>query len=160
MRFRKIVENILEEAEKKKKDKEYKSKKIFDKDSGYNISLDEEYYYDLIKKKWPDTERSQTFDDFRNPVKYVIGDYDIVWVKNYDDFCKYINENGLADIICFDHDLGEEKAGYDCAKFVVNYCQKQNLDIPDYDIQSSNNVGKDNIRSLLNNWHKVFKESN
>lgn len=67
MRFRKIVENILEEAEKKKKDKEYKSKKIFDKDSGYNVSLDEEYYYDLIKKKWPDAERSQTFDDFRNP---------------------------------------------------------------------------------------------
>ena len=99
-------------------------------------------------------------DDFRNPVKYVIGDYDIVWVKNYDDFCKYINENGLPDIICFDHDLGEEKSGYDCAKFVVNYCQKQNLDIPDYDIQSYNNVGKDNIRSLLNNWHKVFKESN
>ena len=99
-------------------------------------------------------------DDFRNPVKYVIGDYDIVWVKNYDDFCKYINENGLPDIICFDHDLGEEKSGYDCAKFVVNYCQKHNLDIPDYDIQSSNSVGKDNIRSLLNNWHKVFKESN
>ena len=99
-------------------------------------------------------------DDFRNPVKYVIGDYDIVWVKNYDDFCKYINENGLPDIICFDHDLGEEKSGHDCAKFVINYCQKHNLDIPDYDIQSSNNVGKDNIRSLLNNWHKVFKESN
>jgi len=67
MRFREIVESILEEAEKKKKDSEYKSKKIFDKDSGYNVSLDEEYYYDLVKKKWPDAERSQTFDDFRNP---------------------------------------------------------------------------------------------
>ena len=55
MRFRKIVENILEEAEKKKKDKEYKSKKIFDKDSGYNVSLDEEYIYDKLKKKWPAT---------------------------------------------------------------------------------------------------------
>lgn len=46
---------------------EYKSKKIFDKDSGYNISIDEDYYYDLLKKKWPDVERSKTFDDFRNP---------------------------------------------------------------------------------------------
>ena len=29
-------------------------------------------------------------------------------------------------------------------------------DIPEYDIQSSNVVGKDNIRSLMNNWHRVF----
>ena len=95
-------------------------------------------------------------DDFRNPVDYVEGDYDISWVKNYDQFCTFINENGLPDIICFDHDLGEEKSGYDCAKFVVNYCQEHNLDTPSYDIQSSNIVGKGNIRSLMNNWHRVF----
>ena len=99
-------------------------------------------------------------DDFRNPVEYIIGDYDIIWVKNYEDFCKYINEKGIPEIICFDHDLGEEKSGYDCAKFVVNYCQKHKLDIPTYDIQSSNTVGKDNIRSLMNNWHRIYKESN
>lgn len=98
-------------------------------------------------------------DDFRNPVDYVVGDYDINWVKNYEQFCTFINENGLPDIICFDHDLGEEKSGYDCAKFVVNYCQEHNLDTPSYDIQSSNIVGKDNIRSLMNTWHRVFKET-
>lgn len=54
---------------------------------------------------------------------------------------------------------GEEKSGYDCAKFVVKYCQEHNLDTPSYDIQSSNIVGKDNIRSLMNNWHRVFKET-
>ena len=52
-------------------------------------------------------------DDFRNPVDYVVGDYDISWVKKYEQFCTFINENGLPDIICFDHDLGEEKSGYD-----------------------------------------------
>ena len=40
--FRTIVENILREGDKK----------IFDKDSGYNVSEDENVYYDLIKKKW------------------------------------------------------------------------------------------------------------
>ena len=95
-------------------------------------------------------------DDFRNPSDYVQGEYDISWVKNYEAFCSFINANGLPDIICFDHDLGEEKSGYDCAKFVVNYCQILNLDIPEFDIQSSNIVGKDNIRNLLNNWHRVF----
>lgn len=98
-------------------------------------------------------------DDFRNPVDYVQGKYEISWVKNYDEFCSFINANGLPDIICFDHDLGEEKSGYDCAKFVVNYCQGHNIDIPEFDIQSSNTVGKDNIRSLLNNWHRVFMNS-
>src|SRR5574344_209358 len=97
-------------------------------------------------------------DDFRNPAEYINGDYDIIWVKNYDDFCSYITQNGLPEIVCFDHDLGEEKTGYDCAKFVVKYCQEHNLDIPVYDIQSSNCVGKDNIRRLMNNWHRVFKE--
>lgn len=104
----------------------------------------------LMKKK--------TFmvDDFRNPANCVQGEYDISWVKNYEEFCSFININGLPDIICFDHDLGEEKSGYDCAKFVVNYCQIHNLDIPEFDIQSSNIVGKDNIRNLLNNWHHIF----
>lgn len=95
-------------------------------------------------------------DDFRNPKDYLNGDYDIVWVKDYEEFCHHIDNNGLPDIICFDHDLGYEKSGYDCAKYPVHYCQQNNLDIPQYDIQSSNVVGKDNIRSLLENWHRVF----
>ena len=84
-------------------------------------------------------------------------EYDITWVKNYEDFCSYINANGLPDIICFDHDLGEEKSGYDCAKFVVTYCQVHQLDIPEFEIQSSNVVGKENIRGVLNGWHRVFE---
>lgn len=86
----------------------------------------------------------------------VCAEYDITWVKNYEEFCKYINANGLPDIICFDHDLGEEKSGYDCAKFVVTYCQAHQLDIPEFEIQSSNVVGKENIRGVLNAWHRVF----
>ena len=95
-------------------------------------------------------------DDFRNPADYIKGDYTVSWVKNYQDFCKYLNENGLPDCICFDHDLGEEKSGYDCAKYLVNNCQERNSDIPKFDIQSSNSIGKDNIRSLLECWHRFF----
>ena len=54
-RFRKLVEEAL------------KNNKVFDKDSGYNSSADEEYYWDLIKEKWPDAEKSVTLEDFRNP---------------------------------------------------------------------------------------------
>lgn len=96
-------------------------------------------------------------DDFRNPADYIENEYTIYWVKNYQDFCKFLDANGIPDRICFDHDLGEEKSGYDCAKYLVSYCQEKNCDIPEYSIQSSNVVGKDNIRSLLENWHRVYK---
>lgn len=42
-------------------------KKIFDKESGYNTSKDEEFMFEKIKEKWPDVEKSVTLDDFRNP---------------------------------------------------------------------------------------------
>lgn len=98
-------------------------------------------------------------DDFRKPDDYIKGDYIISWVRNYQEFCSFLNENGLPDIVCFDHDLGEEKSGYDCAKFLVQFCQDRNLDIPVFDIQSSNTVGKDNIRSLMESWHRFYLEN-
>lgn len=42
--------------------------------------------------------------------------------KNYNEFCNSITEKGLPCSIWFDHDLGQEKSGYDCAKWLVQYC--------------------------------------
>lgn len=61
-----LIEAILKEFGFNEAD-EYKSKKVFDKDSGYNISKDEEYYYHLLKNKWPDVQKSVTDDRFVNP---------------------------------------------------------------------------------------------
>ena len=83
------------------------------------------------------------------------GDFDVVWVKTYDEFVKYITENGLPDGICFDNDLGEEKEGYDCVKWLVNYCQDNNLKLPPYLIHSYNVVAKANMFSLINNFIKA-----
>ena len=55
----------------------------------------------------------------------------------------------------FDHD---ERTGYDCAKYVVDYCLQHNCDIPAYAIQSSNPVGKDNICHLMDNYHNYYKK--
>ena len=82
------------------------------------------------------------------------GDYDVVWVKTYDEFVKYITENGLPDGVCFDNDLGEEKEGYDCVKWLVNYCQDNNLELPPYSIHSYNVVAKANMFSLIDNFMK------
>ena len=106
-------------------------------------------------------------DDIRNPFESnwvqrfsPISNPEVIWVNSYTEFTNYIIQNGLPDAICFDHDLGDisenEKTGYDCAKYIVDYCLDNDLDIPKFNIQSDNGPGGDNIRMLLNNYHKFY----
>ena len=53
-------------------------------------------------------------DDKRNPhekdwLKFspIEQPYEVIWVKNYNEFVRWITENGLPDGICFDHDLSD-----------------------------------------------------
>jgi hypothetical protein len=129
-------------------------------------------------------------DDIRNPNDKIWMDwitnkginpteFQITWVKNFDDFISFIKFNGLPDLIFFDHDLGEDvavelvksgvnkkkarmikreaKSGFDCAKWLVEYCLDNKIAVPEFDIQSANPVGAENIRTLLNNYNKHYK---
>jgi hypothetical protein len=106
-------------------------------------------------------------DDVRNPhedgwlVFSPITPNKVVWVKKYHEFVSWITENGLPDGICFDHDLSDihinkstykEMTGYDCAKWLVNYCIDNNKPLPLYNIQSANPVGKANIDAYLKHY--------
>ena len=114
-------------------------------------------------------------DDVRDPIHafgytnygpFVTKQWDIV--RNYDEFVNYIKTNGLPYFISFDHDLSEihysdfwdenseytEKTGFDCAKFLVEYCIENNLKLPEFYVHSMNPVGKDNIINYLNNFKK------
>lgn len=122
-------------------------------------------------------------DDIRNPFENdwlgfspIEQPFEVSWVKSYQDFCEWIIKNGLPDAICFDHDLGmevaiearskgmskrksrqlkqQEKTGYDCAKWLVEYCLDNNFQVPKWNIQSANPVGKDNINGLLQSFIK------
>lgn len=84
---------------------------------------------------------------------------DVVWVKNYNEFVEYITKNNLPDGICFDNDLGQIKEGYDCAKWLVEYCMDNHLSLPKYAIQSSNSAAYINIDNLFKNFIK-FKDLN
>jgi hypothetical protein len=85
-------------------------------------------------------------DDLRIPTK------DFVWITNYNEFTEHIILNGMPEFISFDHDLGVGYSGYDCAKWLVEYCLDNDLDLPDYKVHSMNPVGKNNIESLLENY--------
>lgn len=95
-------------------------------------------------------------DDFRPPM--IVPTETIAWAKTYDEFVAQVKAFGkdISDcIVHFDHDLGEGKDGYDCAKFLINHCIDNGYDVPDHDIQSVNPVGRENIESLFNTYNKI-----
>lgn len=118
-------------------------------------------------------------DDVRTPI-----DKDWIIARNYDEFVKIVKTYGLENIktISLDHDLGDtamkewhknvyhnytlnydnitEKTGYDCAKWLVEYCMEKNLPIPKFNIQSANPTGKMNIHSFLKNYQKFYDNNN
>jgi hypothetical protein len=87
-----------------------------------------------------------------------------VIVRSYNQFVQVIKQKGLPSLISFDHDLSyedekktkdfKEKNGYDCAKFLFEYCMSKNLELPKYYIHSLNVVGRENIFNLLNSFNK------
>lgn len=104
---------------------------------------------------------------------------DWVIVRNFHQFCNYLQKFGVPDFISFDHDLADfhydfkpedyenmseeemndkfgsmEKTGYECAKWLVDFCLERGYKLPDYQVHSANPVGKKNIESYLLNAKK------
>lgn len=75
-------------------------------------------------------------------------------VYNVDEFIAYIMAYGVPGFISFDHDLGEGGTGYDCAKFLVEYCLDIGVSHINFTVHSQNPVGKENIEKLLNNFNR------
>ena len=127
-------------------------------------------------------------DDYRHP--YEVGNYiypvDLrvlfrkeKWeiVRNYTEFCKWIKENGVPDLVSFDHDLADghyhknmqegvlnyesddfdndnDKTGMHCAQFLVNYCMENKIKLPEYLVHSMNPIGAENIKSYLESYKR------
>lgn len=101
-------------------------------------------------------------DDERNPKDvYWFALEDVAWnvVRNYQEFTDYIHKHGMPRHISFDHDLGEEKTGMDCAHFVVSYCLDHQLDAPSFSVHSKNIVGAENIQNLLLGFSKHLQHT-
>ena len=120
-------------------------------------------------------------DDFRMPEDafnytgnplYLMEDWLIA--RNYDEFVKGVGDLGLPEIVSFDHDLAdvhydvqdhvdqdyydlcEEKTGYHCAKWMINYCLDNDIKVTSQImIHSMNIVGARNIESLFKTYFKV-----
>jgi hypothetical protein len=118
-------------------------------------------------------------DDIRIPL-----DESWILVKDYNEFVNKINLEGLEnfEIISLDHDLGvnaideyhknvkpnqqldydnigNEKTGYDCAKFLVQYSLDNKIDLPKIQVHSANPIGSINIINYINNFLKKFNKN-
>ncbi len=119
-------------------------------------------------------------DDIRQPndvkwVKLPMKTYTVV--RSYNEFVECIENKGIPKFVAFDHDLSddhynnyhgvddagrmtidynkfEEKTGYDCAKFLVEECIKQNVKFPEYVVHSMNPIGAKNIISYVESYNK------
>lgn len=88
---------------------------------------------------------------------------DFIVVRNYADFVKCIEQNGLPKFISFDNDLGLDengkiaRDGYAAAKWLV---YESGFDLRDleFKVHSANPVAAEQIRGLLNNYIKFLKE--
>ena len=95
-------------------------------------------------------------DDIRVPKN----DYDVI-VRSFEEAINFVKENGIPIFISFDHNLGCDeignilKSGYDFAKWLVDMDIENIHKFPDnftFDIHSANPIGKNNIKSILNNY--------
>jgi len=81
-----------------------------------------------------------------------------LWCKTYESAIEMLDYfsscNYDIKVVDFDHDLGEEKSGYDVAKYIVEY----QLPIGSFRVHSMNPVGRRNIEQLLT--HYGYKERN
>lgn len=123
-------------------------------------------------------------DDIRNPkdctyymhssLVPLYNTMDWIIVRTYNEFVKYITNNGMPDLISFDHDIEEDqidgdimdlknckiiygKTGYDCAKWLVEYCMDHNIKLCEFIVHSANPEGARNIQSILDNYKKYEK---
>ena len=113
-------------------------------------------------------------DDERQPhhVTWVALPY-ATWhcVHNFETFREAINLYGVPKFVTFDHDLapehyeamlrenlyaphdkadyGTEKTGYDCAKWLVEYCHQTNTPFPKFQVHSMNPIGAANIKGYI-----------
>lgn len=118
----------------------------------------------------------QAIHDFTHEEVYLYPNWDRVY--SYDEFVEYIKTHPMPVLISFDHDLADvhkhimppedeyeqheaweayhnqpehEKTGYDCMKWLVEYCFDNKIVFPRVLIHAQNTVGYDNIKYYYRN---------
>lgn len=79
-----------------------------------------------------------------NPFLY---NNDIIVCRNYKETIEILDCMEF-DVIDLDHDLGEEKTGYDICKYIV----ENKIECPKFYLHTANPVGRLNMKQLLQRY--------
>ena len=116
-------------------------------------------------------------DDYRVPsfldIKGFQYPYQDPWeiARSMDEAIQIIKQDGLPNFIAFDHDLedehydgklGQERTGYEFAKWFADYVLDNKLELPanfDYVVHSMNPAGAENIRAFMRNFIRFYQSN-
>lgn len=119
-------------------------------------------------------------DDLRKPkdVSWVeLPNVEWIIVRSYKEFRNLVWEKGIPKFVTYDHDLSDahyghglnydeipyetyfEKTGYDCAKFLVNECNKLGVKHPPFSVHSMNPVGAKNIFKYIERYNETLNNN-
>lgn len=89
-------------------------------------------------------------DDLRNPPNILRQNYNIIICRNYKDTI-YELDKRRCRVIDLDHDLGEDKTGYDICKYILQH----QIFLNKVFIHTSNPVGRNNMIQLIQKYYNV-----
>ena len=135
--------------------------------NGYCLFLDDERMPDQVT--WVDFPRYEvihiirSYEGFVKQIEvhglpmFVCFDHDLA----DDHYVAMMQENSTDTSFEYDDgdlkktiDYGPEKTGYDCAKWLVDYCERKGEKLPMYVVHSMNPAGKARIEGYLENAKK------
>lgn len=115
-----------------------------------------QHYCDRMNKKIELNRIRKTFknylyvDDIRQIPRELNNSYKCFQVLNYKEAITKLKRTKFS-IIDLDHDLGEEKTGYDICKYII----ENDIQFDKIRIHTSNPVGRDNMIQLLERYTNI-----
>lgn len=106
-----------------------------------------QWYKEFLESKKEPKKYLLWVDDLRRVPNNYIGEYHVVIARNYDEAIRELKRFRY-NIISLDHDLGEEKSGYDVCKYII----ENNIYCDEFRIHTRNPVGRDNMVQLLRRY--------
>lgn len=106
-----------------------------------------QWYKEFLESKKGPKKYLLWVDDLRRVPNNYIGEYHVVIARNYDEAIRELKRFRY-NIISLDHDLGEEKSGYDVCKYII----ENNIYCDEFRIHTRNPVGRDNMVQLLRRY--------
>ena len=109
-----------------------------------------------------DDEREPNECTWMNDSRYT--NFKWVVVRSHDEFVRTLtgrfNRNEVPELVSFDHDLADvggkvdEKTGDDSAKFLVQWCIDNSINLPECLVHTMNPIGRERIKQAIKDYNR------